>query len=129
MFARLGSAATGDASSATLKYSAAPAFCSRLKCFHHDTLQEIVKKNVFTDYVEHSITFPPTYKFDINSDDYDTSRKARTPSWTDRILYKNNSDLAWECLHYSSVAHIKSSDHRPVHAIFTSVRKQPIEPT
>jgi hypothetical protein len=87
----------------------------------------MMKKNAFTDYVEHAITFPPTYKFDLNSDDYDTSTKARTPSWTDRILYKSNSDLAWECLHYSSVAHIKSSDHRPVHAIFTSV-SEPAHP-
>jgi hypothetical protein len=79
-------------------------------------------KNVLTGYLEHSITFPPTYKFDLNSDEYDSSKKARTPSWTDRILFKNNSELAWECLHYSSVAPIKSSDHRPVHAIFNSVR-------
>jgi hypothetical protein len=81
-----------------------------------------MKKNVFNDYLEHSINFPPTYKFDLNSDEYDTSAKARTPSWTDRILYKCTSELAWECLHYSSVSSIRSSDHRPVHAIFTSVR-------
>jgi hypothetical protein len=81
----------------------------------------MLKKNVFNDYLEHSINFPPTYKFDLNSDEYDTSAKARTPSWTDRILYKSNSELAWECLHYSSVSSIRSSDHRPVHAIFTSV--------
>lgn len=81
-----------------------------------------MNKNVLTGYLEHSITFPPTYKFDLNSDEYDSSKKARTPSWTDRILFKNNSELAWECLHYSSVAPIKSSDHRPVHAIFNSVR-------
>jgi hypothetical protein len=80
-----------------------------------------MNKNVFTGYMECSITFPPTYKFDLNSDEYDSSKKARTPSWTDRILFKNNSELAWECLHYSSVAPIKSSDHRPVHAIFNSV--------
>jgi hypothetical protein len=89
--------------------------------YHTNALQEMLKKNAFADYLEHSITFPPTYKFDLNSDDYDTSTKARTPSWTDRILYKTNSQLAWECLHYSSVTSIKSSDHRPVHAIFTSV--------
>jgi hypothetical protein len=35
---------------------------------------------------EEPITFKPTYKFDDNSDQYDTSKKHRIPSWTDRIL-------------------------------------------
>ena len=97
--------------------------CSTFQFFHvTDNQQEMINKSVFTEYLEHPITFPPTYKFDINSDDYDSSKKARTPSWTDRILFKSNSDLAWDCLHYSSVAPIKSSDHRPVHAIFNSVK-------
>lgn len=43
---------------------------------------------VFKNYIEGPITFPPTYKYDINSDDYDTSEKCRIPAYTDRILYK-----------------------------------------
>ena len=31
--------------------------------------------------------FPPTYKFDAGSDRYDTSRKKRSPAWTDRVLF------------------------------------------
>ncbi|CAK0869306.1 unnamed protein product [Prorocentrum cordatum] len=35
-------------------------------------------------FEEAIINFPPTYKFDVNTDNYDTSAKQRVPSWTDR---------------------------------------------
>ena len=37
---------------------------------------------------EGELNFKPTYKYNDNSYDYDTSKKLRVPSWTDRILYK-----------------------------------------
>lgn len=43
---------------------------------------------VFKDFIEAPINFAPTYKYDIFSDDYDTSEKNRIPSWTDRVLYR-----------------------------------------
>jgi len=43
-------------------------------------------KRVFEHYNEGALSFPPTYKFNIGSRKYDTSAKARIPSWTDRIL-------------------------------------------
>lgn len=42
---------------------------------------------LFKNYNENEISFFPTYKFDKNTDQYDTSQKQRVPSWTDRILY------------------------------------------
>jgi hypothetical protein len=38
-------------------------------------------------FTEGTINFLPTYKFDDNCDVYDTSKKRRVPSWTDRVLF------------------------------------------
>lgn len=59
----------------------------------------------------------PTYKFDIGTDRYDTSEKARIPAWTDRILRKGTNIRQ---LSYDS-APLKFSDHRPVYATFQCV--------
>ncbi|KAG7126732.1 Inositol-1 like protein [Verticillium longisporum] len=68
----------------------------------------------FPFYSEARITFLPTYKFDLGTDDYDTSEKARIPAWTDRILRKGQN-LRQLC--YNS-APLRFSDHRPVYATF-----------
>lgn len=43
---------------------------------------------VFKGFIEGKLDFAPTYKYDLFSEDYDTSEKCRTPAWTDRILWK-----------------------------------------
>lgn len=43
---------------------------------------------VFRAFFEGKIAFPPTYKYDLFSDDYDTSEKMRNPAWTDRVLWR-----------------------------------------
>ena len=43
---------------------------------------QFVSGNVFEGFSEQPITFPPTYKFDLHSDTYDSSERKRTPSWT-----------------------------------------------
>jgi endonuclease/exonuclease/phosphatase family metal-dependent hydrolase len=70
--------------------------------------------DVFDHYDESKITFLPTYKFDIGTDTYDTSDKARIPAWTDRVLRKG---LNLRQINYNS-APLKFSDHRPVYATF-----------
>ncbi|CAF1639234.1 unnamed protein product, partial [Adineta ricciae] len=50
---------------------------------------EMKLQNVFMGYYEPPIEFMPTYKFDPNTEVYDTSEKLRTPSWTDRVLYRS----------------------------------------
>jgi hypothetical protein len=73
---------------------------------------------VFREFNEGPINFPPTYKYDINSDDYDTSEKARTPSYTDRILWRSIfPDVQAKQLYYGR-AEVKTSDHRPVSSMF-----------
>ena len=64
---------------------------------------------------EAPVFFRPTYKFDHNADVYDSSKKQRIPSWTDRILFKA---AGTRCLAYNSIMDLRSSDHRPVYATF-----------
>ncbi|XP_054180914.1 synaptojanin-1 isoform X9 [Homo sapiens] len=107
--------------------------------------QLINQKNagqVFRGFLEGKVTFAPTYKYDLFSDDYDTSEKCRTPAWTDRVLWRRRKwpfdrsaedlDLlnasfqdeskilyTWTpgtLLHYGR-AELKTSDHRPVVAL------------
>lgn len=65
-------------------------------------------------FEEGTINFQPTFKYDNDSDVYDTSKKMRVPSWTDRILYKPD-----ECkILYYNRRETRFSDHRPVLGIF-----------
>uniref|UniRef100_A0A8C8ZX20 Inositol polyphosphate 5-phosphatase K n=1 Tax=Prolemur simus TaxID=1328070 RepID=A0A8C8ZX20_PROSS len=63
------------------------------QCYSHlwekDQLS-IAKKHdpLLREFQEGPLLFPPTYKFDRNSSDYDTSEKRRKPAWTDRILWR-----------------------------------------
>ena len=89
---------------------------------------EMQLDHVFCNYYEPPIEFMPTYKFDIHTDLYDTSEKSRTPSWTDRVLYrakrtkvksKNETELETiQTVRYSSASNIKFSDHRPVSGLY-----------
>ena len=84
-----------------------------------DQLRKHKTRCIIHDFSEHPITFLPTYKFDINSDHYDRSNKQRTPSYTDRILFRANgrgNPIVCRC--YQAISTIKTSDHRPVYATF-----------
>ena len=81
---------------------------------------EMKSKRVFKNYSEPDINFLPTYKFDPNTDTYDSSEKNRTPSWTDRILYhtKIHHQNQIEPLCYNCARTIRFSDHRPVSGFY-----------
>ncbi|GMH38325.1 hypothetical protein BSKO_06209 [Bryopsis sp. KO-2023] len=83
--------------------------------------KERKRGRAFVGFNEGDITFPPTYKFDKDTDTYDTSSKSRIPSWTDRILWKTGKgvDVGTVSLQqYTSLPSIKNSDHKPVVALF-----------
>ena len=44
--------------------------------------QVIDNRHAFVGYDEGPLLFPPTYKYDVGTDDYDTSEKMRIPAWT-----------------------------------------------
>ena len=47
----------------------------------------------FVGWSEGELNFLPTYKLNPGTDTFDTSKKARVPAWTDRILCKHGGDL------------------------------------
>ena len=74
---------------------------------------------IFKHYKEDQINFPPTFKYDPGTNEFDTSSKQRVPSYTDRILYKSkrgagHSGYKIKPLYYDSLQHILTSDHKPV---------------
>jgi hypothetical protein len=48
----------------------------------------ILEGSIFRTFVEAEITFPPTFKYDVGTDTFDTSTKHRVPSYTDRVLFR-----------------------------------------
>lgn len=83
--------------------------------YENDQLHiQMVAGMAFPYYSENRITFPPTYRFDIGTDNYDTSEKSRIPAWTDRILRRGTN---LRQIDYN-IAPLRFSDHRPVFATF-----------
>lgn len=74
----------------------------------------MVHGKTFPFYREARIKFMPTYKYDVGTDEYDSSDKARIPAWCDRILTKGNN---LRQTRYDT-APLRFSDHRPVYATF-----------
>lgn len=88
-------------------------FESLLAC---DQLGQTKDQNEYLrKYTEYPINFLPTYKYDPNSTIYDTSKKQRTPSWTDRILWASETGVKQRF--YSRREYLES-DHRPVVGYF-----------
>eukprot|EP01117_Protostelium_nocturnum_P016749 TRINITY_DN6701_c0_g1_i1.p1 TRINITY_DN6701_c0_g1~~TRINITY_DN6701_c0_g1_i1.p1 ORF type:complete len:1212 (-),score=389.34 TRINITY_DN6701_c0_g1_i1:62-3697(-) len=84
--------------------------------FNSDQLRlEMDSKNAFVGFNEGAIAFPPTYRFDIGTNTYDTSEKRRKPAWCDRILFSAKEGVTQ--YNYRSTP-LLSSDHKPVSAVF-----------
>lgn len=96
---------------------------------HKDQLRTILNEGaVLRGFEEAPIMFPPTYKYDPGTQNFDSSSKQRTPAYTDRILFKGKGhtrgyirrvshestnsykDGVIECLVYDSVPSICTSD-------------------
>ncbi|KAJ0052235.1 hypothetical protein Pint_01146 [Pistacia integerrima] len=81
--------------------------------------KELRSGHVFDGWKEGVINFPPTYKYEINTDRYvgenpKEGEKKRSPAWCDRILWlgKRMKQLSYKR------SEIRLSDHRPVSSMF-----------
>ncbi|XP_053680610.1 inositol polyphosphate 5-phosphatase K-like [Anopheles nili] len=97
-----------------------------------DELKQLIEKDqlllvrregrAFKELQERLPQFPPTFKFEHGSNDYDMKRR---PAWTDRILYAVNESkyrnvhLTVEQTSYKSHPSYSISDHKPVSSEFT----------
>lgn len=74
-------------------------------------------------FLEGKITFPPTYKYDRGTDEFDSSEKRRSPAWCDRVVWRCNDHQRVEQLYYRRWEP-NVSDHRPVSSGFRISVKQ-----
>jgi len=97
------------------------------KCLERDQLLPLLRADpesaagsgpagMWPAFEEAPIRFLPTYKYDSHSDRYDSSKKKRVPSWTDRILWKRDAHIT--SLAYGSIQSLQCSDHKPIFAQF-----------
>ncbi|XP_011643025.1 inositol polyphosphate 5-phosphatase E isoform X2 [Pogonomyrmex barbatus] len=113
---------------------------------HKDQLRNILNEGaVLRGFEEAPIMFPPTYKYDPGTHNFDSSSKQRTPAYTDRILFRgkghargyirrvshenstSSKDGVIECLVYDSVPSICTSDHKPVWGVFKTILRPGID--
>jgi hypothetical protein len=76
-------------------------------------------------FSEAPITFAPTYKYNVGTDEYDTSEKKRTPAYCDRIYYRGTNGKVTPVNYQRH--EVYASDHRPVSGAFIAKIKM-VEP-
>jgi hypothetical protein len=105
--------------------------------------QLLIERNherCFTGFTEPYISFPPSYRYThpaptatrVNNwvsecqhhrynrgDRTWSEEKMRTPSYCDRILCKTPPNFAVDCRLYSACNDLTTSDHSPVHGVFS----------
>ncbi|RMJ23252.1 inositol polyphosphate phosphatase [Aspergillus sp. HF37] len=97
------------------------------KLLERDQLLASRRKNPgfrLRSFNEATITFAPTYKYDVGTDDYDSSEKKRSPAWCDRVLYRGFGTV--KQVEYRR-HEVRASDHRPVSAMF-KMRVKTVQP-
>lgn len=78
-------------------------------------LTEKLKGNILHNFIEGELSFAPTFKFKIGTNEYNPKR---IPSWCDRIFYQSTNpqlpivQLSYDC------SQTFLSDHKPVYSLF-----------
>ncbi|KAG6587362.1 Inositol polyphosphate 5-phosphatase [Phytophthora cinnamomi] len=100
------------------------------KLVQHDQLTiERQRGNVLKGFQEGPLSFPPTYKFQAGTSEYEKrpEKKLRAPAWCDRVLWRAKSPSDVKLRSYNSVSALDLSDHKPVHALFDIQVKYQVE--
>lgn len=80
-------------------------------------LKEMRAGRAFDGFSEAELGFHPTYKLDVGTRNFDSSKKQRVPSWTDRVLFRSSPTCTLHCKLYDRVDTLLVSDHLPVFAV------------
>ncbi len=75
----------------------------------------------FAGFSEAPVTFAPSYSYDVGTDNFDSSKKFRIPSYCDRILWRtrtltSSAPISCICTSYR-MSPLNASDHKPVVAL------------
>eukprot|EP01138_Halocafeteria_seosinensis_P013564 gb/GECG01013853.1/.p1 GENE.gb/GECG01013853.1/~~gb/GECG01013853.1/.p1 ORF type:complete len:870 (+),score=105.76 gb/GECG01013853.1/:1-2610(+) len=82
---------------------------------------ERARRRTFHGFLEGTLTFPPTYKYQPGTNVYEErpEKKSRAPAWCDRVLWRAGigyrEHVRQICYNRSDQV---SSDHKPVYALF-----------
>eukprot|EP00934_Nitzschia_sp_Nitz4_P008847 Nitzschia sp. Nitz4//scaffold124_size66437//58765//65003//NITZ4_006121-RA/size66437-processed-gene-0.51-mRNA-1//-1//CDS//3329534582//8837//frame0 len=85
-----------------------------------DELQEgLAKEALLVGFETPPCDFPPTFKVERQAGIH--YKEQRTPSWTDRILYKSSEGLSkhLKSITYEACPDFATSDHKPIRGTFT----------
>jgi len=94
------------------------------KLYEEDQLQKEMKKsNVFSLFKESKPKFRPTFKYERNVRIYNPQR---IPAWCDRILWLSFPNCSLYHQQWNCCDNITTSDHSPVHAIFSLQTRVPV---
>lgn len=92
-------------------------------------VMERQKGNVLKGFEEGPLNFPPTYKFQAGTSEYEKrpEKKLRAPAWCDRVLWKAKNPSDIKLCSYTSIPALDLSDHKPVQGIFDIQVKYQVE--
>eukprot|EP01127_Copromyxa_protea_P012825 TRINITY_DN3372_c0_g1_i2.p1 TRINITY_DN3372_c0_g1~~TRINITY_DN3372_c0_g1_i2.p1 ORF type:complete len:471 (-),score=111.19 TRINITY_DN3372_c0_g1_i2:32-1444(-) len=93
----------------------------------HDQLNIARREGkAFVEYSEGRLNFPPTYKYEIGTDEFDLLEppKKRSPAYTDRIFFQHHNipsepSKVQVVHHHYALGRLTESDHKPVSCYVT----------
>ena len=64
--------------------------------------QQKERHALWSRYAEPGIAFAPSYRYNIGTDEFDSSEKQRVPSWCDRIIWRRGDAVGADAYNYGA---------------------------